>query len=286
MRLDMASTNYQVYMGLNVSTVEALARASESTWFYSQLPWRSKEFKLSPFENSCVGVQTIEEYTISLHWKHVNYLMMMLTISGMVLFFMAPTLCRNTFFHYGTGIGVGLLLSVLLLTFLVQRKLKQSLFSWIGVAYSLSVYLMTRTWFNIKEWLTTEYYHWVVAYTLGAGLVSFGVIYRLGPPSNPRTLNLIQWAMQLGGLATIVLSSYYQAASLLVALLLLSWAAIPGSIKSSARTAVIKTFFRPEYKLLTEEEFITQGVVETKKALDQLREYCRSPESKPWQTVR
>ena len=50
----------------------------------------------------------------------------------------------------------------------------------------------------------------MVAYTLGAGLVSFGVIYRLGPPSNPRTLNLIQWAMQLAGLATIVLSSYYQ----------------------------------------------------------------------------
>ena len=159
----------------------------------------------------------------------------------------------------------------------------------------------------------------MIAYVLGAGVVSFAVIYRLGPPSNPRTLNLIQWAMQLAGLATIVLSSYYQvpdyspmqscfnircgsrmksilepvynlsilqAASLLVALLLLSWAAIPGSIKSSARTKVIKTFFRPEHKLLTEEEFITQGVVETKKALDQLKEYCRSPESKPWQTVR
>ena len=106
------------------------------------------------------------------------------------------------------------------------------------------------------------------------------------------------------------MNSLTKAASLLVALLLLSWAAIPGSIKSSARTAVIKTFFRckicvqdddiknsgydadfnipsrPEYKLLTEEEFITQGVVETKKALDQLKEYCRSPESKPWQTVR
>ena len=81
-------------------------------------------------------------------------------------------------------------------------------------------------------------------------------------------------------------SILFQAASLLVALLLLSWAAIPGSIKSSARTTVIKTFFRPEHKLLTEEEFITQGVVETKKALDQLKEYCRSPESKPWQTVR
>ena len=58
--------------------------------------------------------------------------------------------------------------------------------------------------------LCHRYYHWVIAYVLGAGIVSFAVIYRLGPPSNPRTLNLIQWAMQLAGLATIVLSSYYQ----------------------------------------------------------------------------
>ena len=57
-----------------------------------------------------------------------------------------------------------------------------------------------------------RYYHWVIAYVLGAGVVSFAVIYRLGPPSNPRTLNLIQWAMQLAGLATIVLSSYHQVA--------------------------------------------------------------------------
>ena len=57
-----------------------------------------------------------------------------------------------------------------------------------------------------------RYYHWVIAYVLGAGVVSFAVIYRLGPPSNPRTLNLIQWAMQLAGLATVVLSSYHQVA--------------------------------------------------------------------------
>ena len=53
-----------------------------------------------------------------------------------------------------------------------------------------------------------------------------------------------------------------------------------------AMMLISTSLFRPEYKLLTEEEFITQGVVETKKALDQLKEYCRSPESKPWQTVR
>ena len=251
MRLDMASTNYQVYMGPNVSTVEALARASESTWFYSQLPWRStvwrsKEFKLSPFENTCVGVQTIEEFTISLHWKHVNYLMMMLTISGMVLFFMAPTLCRNTFFHYSTGISLGLLMSVVLLTYLLQRRCKQSLFSWVGVVYSLSVYLMTRTWFNIKEYLTEQYIHLVVGYVLVAGLVSFAVIYRLGPPSNPRTLNLVQWAMQFVALIMVVMSSYHQPASFLLAICMLVWSSIPARLKSGVNTQIRKRFFKPQ----------------------------------------
>ena len=122
MKMDLPSNNYEVYMGQNVSSVVRLAQASESAWFYSQLPWRSKEFKLSPFDDVCIGVQTVEEYTISLQWKHVNYMMVVVTLSGMALYWMAPTLCRNTFFHYTTGISLGLLMSVVLLTYLAQRR--------------------------------------------------------------------------------------------------------------------------------------------------------------------
>lgn len=285
LRLDMEGHDYQVYIGSNLTTVARLAQESDTAWLYTQLPWRSKDFKLSPFEDTCIGVKTSQRYRMTLQWKTVNYLFLLATLAGLLVFFMAPSLCRNTFFHYTTGIGVGLLLSVLLLTFLVQRRLKQSFFSWIGLAYSLSVYLLTSAWFNLKDYLTAEYYHWVLAYTLGAGIVSFGVIYRLGPPENPRTLNLIQWAMQGLALAAVVLSSHHQAASLLLALLLLAWAAVPTSAKAAARTALIKAFFRPEHKLLTEEEFITQGAVETRRALQELTAYCRSPESRPWRTV-
>lgn len=286
LRLDLEGTDYQVHMGPNVTSVDKLKKESEVHWLpHTQLPWRSKEFKLSPFSDSCLGVETRQGYRVTLTWKYVNYLQVLTTFIGIAIFCMSPTLCRNTFFHYTTGISMGLLLSVLLMTFLLQRKFKQSLFSWVGLAYSLSVYLMTRTWFNVKEWLTAEYYHWVIGYTLCAGIVSFAVVYRMGPPENPRTLNLIQWAMQLGSLAAIVMSSYHQAASLLVALLLVSWAAVPSSVKAVARTAIIKTFFRPEHKLLSEDEYHTQGVVETQRALEQLKDYCRSPESKPWSTV-
>jgi len=44
-------------------------------------------------------------------------------------------------------------------------------------------------------------------------------------------------------------------------------------------------FFPPKTKLLTEEEFILQGSVETRKALEQLREYCKSPDCNAWKTI-
>jgi len=285
MKMNLPSNNYQVYIGSNVTSVALMAQASESAWFYSQLPWRSKEFKLSPFENTCIGVQTNEEYTITLQWKHINYMMVMVTLSGVFLFWMAPTLCRNTFFHYTTGISLGLLMSVVLLTYLVQRRFKQSLFSWMGVAYSFSVYLMTRTWFNIKEYMTEQHIHLLVGYIFVTGVTSFAIIYRMGPPSNPRTINLIQWSMQFVSLVMVVMSSYHQAASLLLSLALLTWSCIPARLKSGVNTQIRKKLFKPQVKLLSEDEYNTQAHEETKKALEQLKAFCRSPESRPWQTV-
>jgi len=285
MKMDLPSNNYQVYMGPNVTSVVSLAQASQSAWLYSQLPWRSKEFKLSPFENTCIGVQTSEGYTISLQWKHVNYMMMAVTILGLALFWMSSTLCRNTFFHYTTGISLGLLMSIVLLTYLMQRRFKQSLFSWVGVAYSLSVYLMTRTWFNIKEYLTEQYFPLVVGYVLVAGIISFAVVYRMGPPSNPRTINLIQWSMQFVSLVMVVMSSYHQPASFLLCITILTWSAIPASLKSGVNTQIRKRFFKPQVKLLSEDQYNTQAHEETRKALEQLKSFCRSPASKPWQTV-
>lgn len=191
----------------------------------------------------------------------------------------------NTFFHYTTGISVGLLMSIVILTYLVQRRFKQSLFSWVGLAYSLSVYLMTRTWFNIKEYLTEQYFHLVVGYVTIAGLVSFAVIYRMGPPSDQRTLNLITWSMQLVSLVMIYLSSYHQQASLALIILIVSWAAIPARLKSGVNTEIRKRFFKPKIKLLSEEDYNTQAHIETRRALEELKKFCRSPEGKPWQTV-
>ena len=44
-------------------------------------------------------------------------------------------------------------------------------------------------------------------------------------------------------------------------------------------------FIFRQVKLLSEDEYNTQAHIETKKALEELKHFVRSPESKPWQTV-
>jgi len=285
LKLNLSNHNYEVYLSNNITGVAELAELRESEWFYSGLPWRSKEFKISPFENACVGIQTVEGYSISLQWKHVNYAMVAVTLAGLSMFMLAPKLCRNTFFQYTTGISVGLITSVIILTYLLQRRMKKGLFSWIGVVYSLSVYFITKTWYNIKEYLTEQYFHLVVGYVLVAGLISFAIMYRMGPPSDHRTLNLITWFMQLVSLIMVFLSSYHQTASTALILVVVTWSVIPAKLKSGVNTQIRKRFFKPKVKLLSEEEYNNQAHIETKKALEELKSFVRSPESKPWQTV-
>lgn len=43
--------------------------------------------------------------------------------------------------------------------------------------------------------------------------------------------------------------------------------------------------FPPKPRLLTSEEFHAQSVFETTKALEELKNYCSSPESKPWRMM-
>jgi len=83
----------------------------------------------------------------------------------------------------------------------------------------------------------------------------------------------------------IFMSSYHQPASMLLVILLVTWKGIPDSWKATVRTQYRKRFNKPKVKLLTEEEYNTQAMVETRKALEELRNYCVSPKCSPWKTV-
>jgi len=162
MRLNIANDNYNVYMANNISMVQKMHRDHQATWFYSSLPWKAKTLKFSPFERTCAGVLTREEFQISLQIYRVNYWQVLMTIGGVILFYYAPALCRNVFFHYTTGVAAGIFLSLVLISYLIQRKF--NLGHWVWATYSLSLYFMTSLWMNIKSYLIDNH-----VYVLGPG---------------------------------------------------------------------------------------------------------------------
>ena len=78
--------------------------------------------RISTFEPSCVGILTREQYRISLLVKRVDYFSVIMTFIGLALFYYAKDLCRNVFFHYTTGVGMGIFLSLVVIIYFIQKR--------------------------------------------------------------------------------------------------------------------------------------------------------------------
>jgi len=288
LHLSHTGDHFSSYSGPNITSVSAqhvLAQGSLVSKAVSFLPWRNKMFRLDPFQSSCVGIASKERYSVRLEWRHVNYYQVVATVIGLAMFHWAPALCRSTTVHYTTGIGLGISLSLLILVMILQSRLRSSLgLGGLATAYLASLYGVTSSWYHLPS-LLRDHLHWVLGYIVFTGLMSGALLYRLGPPSHPRTLDLLQWTLQLAGLVTMALSSHHQLYSFSLVLTVLAWAAIPAWLKAGARTQVRRNLWKPRVKLLSEVEFQEQTNVETRKALEELRRYCQSPSSNPWGTV-
>jgi hypothetical protein len=120
--------DYHVYMGRNVSMVKQLHTDHLTSWFLSRLPWKTKTMKMNPFESTCIGILSRDEYTMRLDTRSVNYWHVGMSLLGIVLFYLAQRLCRNVFFHYTTGVGFGIFLSLIVITFFIQKRVSKTLF--------------------------------------------------------------------------------------------------------------------------------------------------------------
>ena len=125
MKLRIDSDEYHIYMGKNVSMVQKQHDDSQSQWFYQVLPWKAQTIKLNVFEPTCIGILSRDYYKISLMTKHVDYSYVIMTIIGITIFYYANTMCRNVFFHYTTGVGIGIFLSLIVMVYFVQKRVSK-----------------------------------------------------------------------------------------------------------------------------------------------------------------
>ncbi|KAH6922128.1 hypothetical protein HPB50_009668 [Hyalomma asiaticum] len=277
--------SYTLFEGPDEASVRAQFDSHIASWV-PLLPWRRSTIALSAFRPHCIGVASDDDYRFELVVREANYWRLLQFVVSVLMFFSVPSLCRNVLVFYSCGITVGVLASLLVVVFVLSRLLprRSACYTVLCFGWSLVLYLLQLLWSNVYQVLA-DYKNVLAGYIGFTALLSFAVCYRVGPPTNPRTLDLIQWSLQLLALAGVITSSELREVTCAMVLAMLVAYNFPTRWKAKLRTWWRTRVCRPKVKLLTEEEYILQGDVETRKALEALREFCGSPNCKTWQVV-
>ncbi|XP_037090096.1 nuclear envelope integral membrane protein 1-like [Pollicipes pollicipes] len=284
--LSIDSDRFVVYRGDNATDVLAQHKATSSQLF-NLLPWRTRHVRLPTFATTCVGVETVERYSVQLNVRHVDYSLVLLLAAGLALFLCADALSTNVVFHYSSGVAVGMFGAILVAVYVLSRMIPRRGGAWafLFTGWSLTLYLLQYVLENLRQHVI-RYKAYVLGYLAVSGLISFAICYWNGPVKDRRTQTLIKWFLQLVGLACVYLSSNLPEASMAVVLMLLGWQAVPAGVSARVRAAVRHRLYRPRpRRLLTEQEYLEQSSAATRQALDELRQYCRSPDCDAWRTV-
>ncbi|XP_007430759.1 nuclear envelope integral membrane protein 1 isoform X1 [Python bivittatus] len=267
-----------------------------SLWIYIGLLFKEKlndtYINVDIFsKETCLKVELLDPhstYTISVT-RTLDPKLFIVTFLGLLLFFCGDLMSRSSVFFYSAGVSIGMLSSLLIVVYVVSRFVpkKSPIYLMILGGWSFSIYLTQLVFRNLQE-ICTLYWEYLLGYLVIVGCVSFAMCYKYGPLENERSINLLTWGLQSFGLLLLYLSIQIRH----IAVILIVIAICTKNMEYPVLWAYAiyrKVFTTPEKpsppRLLTEEEYRIQGEVETRRALEQLREYCSSPEFCAWKAV-
>ncbi|XP_053560956.1 nuclear envelope integral membrane protein 1 [Bombina bombina] len=240
---------------------------------------------------TCIRIHVIEadtKYNVSF-FRGFDPKLFLVFLIGLLLFFYGDSLSRSQLFFYSTGMSVGMVASMLILVFILSKLLprKSPFYVLLFGGWSFSLYVIQLVLKNFQE-ICSEYWQYVLGYLGLVGFVSFAVCYKYGPLENERSINLLNWTLQLIGLLLMYIGVQIRqiAITLIVIAFCTKQIEYPVQWIYSLYKIIVKSRSKPvPPRLLSEEEYRKQGEVETHKALEELREYCNSPEFAAWKTV-
>ncbi|XP_015605984.1 nuclear envelope integral membrane protein 1 [Cephus cinctus] len=290
MNLHTNSEKYDIYHGKTQLEVKEKHEVNQRSWTFNLFGTKkSKQFKINPFEDTCIGIFTYnyneKSYTLSMTQERVDVTKVLMMALGIIIFWYAQKLSQNPLFYYLCGITLGVTTSVIILIYFASKLFPRgkAMYLMVATGWTMSFYLAQALWEN-AQLIAIQYREYVLWYILITSMISFILCYRFGPVTNPRTKKIIQWFLQFSGLMAIYYSSYFWEASASCCVLLLLLYNFP-IVMIHRGKKYWKTMFPDQRKLLTENEYRLEGLRETKKALDNLQTYCSSPECNPWKTV-
>ncbi|XP_012529869.1 nuclear envelope integral membrane protein 1 isoform X2 [Monomorium pharaonis] len=286
MDLQINSDSYILYNGKTPQEIHQKYDENDKSWNLNLFDsGKHRQFKINPFEDTCLGVYIDSPnesgYIMSLIETRINVWRLTMMITGITVFWCAKILSRNSLFYYACGIIFGVTLSLIILIYMAGKLIPRGKTMYLIFAASMSFYIAKTLWENMQL-IIMQYREWVMWYVLVTSLISFIICYRFGPVTNVRTKQIIQWFLQLVGLALVYHSSHFCEASFSCCVVLILFYNFP---KAAFERAKRRNVFPEKRKLLNENQYREEGIRQTKKALKELQDYCSSPECNPWKTI-
>nr|XP_019559888.2 nuclear envelope integral membrane protein 1 [Aedes albopictus] len=278
--------DFSQYEGGTPEEVRAHHETEQSLFSFNLLSnSRKRVIKMDPFNQSCIGVVSGEQYTVRLNLIRIDFWRVIMLTAGVFVFLSAAKLSDNALFYYICGVFLGVFASFLVVVYMASKLFprKPMMYGVMLGGWTLGIYFAQMLMDNLRLIFVT-YQVYVFWYILTTGFISFIICYRMGPPKNQRSKDLIKWSLQLAALGAVFFSSAYRDATTGICIAMLLSYYFPKSILLRIRS-VYRRRFPPKRRLLTNEEYYEQGVRETTKALEELRAYCSSPNCKQWNTV-
>ncbi|XP_049639617.1 nuclear envelope integral membrane protein 1 isoform X1 [Suncus etruscus] len=240
---------------------------------------------------TCLKVDILEDntkYSVIVTRKFDSRLFLVFLL-GLMLFFCGDLLSRNHIFYYSTGMSVGIVASLLIVIFVLSKFMpkKSPIYVILVGGWSFSLYLIQLVFKNLQE-IWRCYWQYLLSYILTVGFMSFAVCYKYGPLENERSINLLTWTLQLMGLGLMYSGIQIPHIALAIIIIALCTKNLEYPIQwlyITYRKMCKATEKTAPPRLLTEEEYRIQGEIETKKALEDLRVYCNSPDCSAWKTI-
>lgn len=281
LRLHIENEDFVQYQGPTPAAVLQDIEDKKSLFNLNFL-WSSKRDRvpLNVFNNTCVGIETQQEYKVGLQIIPFETAKILLFCAGTILLFSSGRLSGNSLFFYICGVSFGVGASFLILVYFISKILprKALMYGSLVCGWTLVFYFGQMMWQNFQM-LAQTYSDYLLYYCLFTGIVSFIICYRYGPPTDQRSKNLIKWGLQSSASFAIWQSTDLKEGALVVCLLLITIYYAPKC------TPKIRWPTSKKKRFISVAEFEQQGRIETEKALEELKRFCGSPECNQWRTI-
>lgn len=119
--ISLKPEEYDLYHGVSTEDVLSKYESQKSSWTSQLFTWRSKNIILDPFNTSCIGIDTSNNYDVVVQIIRIDLWRVVQAFIGISLFLTAPRLSSNPLFYYICGITLGVTTSFIILVYILSK---------------------------------------------------------------------------------------------------------------------------------------------------------------------